>query len=91
MLNYWEARQAIHVQLHSSLTSWKISIKIRSKLNKDRSLEWSEHFDANGKRKTFCNSERSNEPEQRMTVYENPVLTYRIHSSYLLLGSVQTH
>lgn len=48
--------------------SWTISIKIRSKLNKDRPLEWSEHFDVNGKRKTSCNNERSNEPEQRMTV-----------------------
>lgn len=91
MLNYWEARQVIQVQLHGSLTSQKISIKIRFQLNKNKSLEWNEHFDANGKRKTSCNSERSNEPEQRMTDYENPVLTYRIHSSYLFLGSVQTH
>lgn len=48
--------------------SCKISIKIRSKLNKDRLLEWSKNFDDNGQRKTSCNNERSNEPEQRMTV-----------------------
>ena len=39
MLNYWEARQIILVHLCSSLTSWKISIKIKLKLS--RIGDWS--------------------------------------------------
>ena len=38
MLNYWEARQKILVHLYSSSTSWKISIKIKLKLN--RTGDW---------------------------------------------------
>lgn len=78
----------ILVYLYSFLTLWKISLKIRFKLNKVRLLKWSEYFDVNGKRKIFCDNERSNEFELRMIVYENFVFTYIVYGFYFFLGFV---
>ena len=68
--------------------SWKTSIKIRFKWDTDKSLEWSEHFDANGKKKTSCNNERSNKPEPRMTVYDKPMPTWLLSPLRLFPNSL---